>query len=221
MLDQKRFDGTVAVFFDGPGWGFLSIGQDSDSRLFFHVRDVRPDWRGSTSWVKVVGTPVTFTKKINSSRKFPGQKLPAAADVAPVFVDDSAIENLATYREVSRVRAWNGRFGELLRDCGSTLFFHRSSVIQGSAADVQINDYVYHAVSQREDGRWRASEIQLYSRDEQSRLQQGLPAYEIEAEPDPIAPDATIEILSAANRKKTLLDLVQEKRNAKETNFSD
>jgi hypothetical protein len=174
-MSNKRFDGTVAVFFADKGWGFLSLGHDA--RIFFHDRDVRGDWRGSTGWARIAATPVTFLKKKTSSRKHPGQTLLAAADVAPVF-EESATEDLSTYREVSRVREWNGVFGELVRECGSILFFHKTSVIQGRAAGIQIGDFIFHGVSQRDDGRWRASAIQLYSTDEQQRLQQGLPAYE-------------------------------------------
>jgi hypothetical protein len=215
-MSDKRFEGEIGVFYPDKSWGFLSA-DGGGSRLFYHERDVRGDWRGSVAWAKIPGTPVNFTKKTTSSRKYPGQTLVAAADVASVFVDDSAAEVLTVYREVSRVHKWNGRFGELIRECGSILFCHATSVVQSERlADLQIGDYVFHGISQREDGRWRAGDIELYSREEQQRLQEGLPAYEVELETIKAASvvEPASELLTPANRKKTLLELIQEKRNA-------
>ncbi len=219
--NQKRFNGEIAVFYPDKGWGFLEVDPNVARKsgggggLFYHERDVRGDWRGSAAWAKIPGTPVTFIKKLRNSTKYPGQTLAAADDVAPVF-DEPATEYLANLREVSKVHKWNGRFGELIRECGSVLFLHATSVIQSERlADLQIGDFVFHGISQREDGRWRATEIELYSRAEQQRLQQGLPAYEVEPEPElePAVVDAVSELLTPTNRNKTLLELIRERRN--------
>jgi hypothetical protein len=132
------------------------------------------------------------------------------------FVDDSVVEDLNVYREVSRVHKWNGRFGDLIRQCGGVLFFHAISVVQAQRlVDLQIGDFIFDGTSQREDGRWRASDIERYSREEQQRLQQALPAYEVDFET--IKAESFVEpaseLLTQANRKKTLLELIQEKRN--------
>jgi cold shock CspA family protein len=195
-MSDKRFEGEIGVFYPDKGWGFLTL--DGGSGLFYHERDVRGDWRGSVARAKIPGTPVTFIKKLRNSTKYPGQTLGAADDVAPVF-DEPATEDLANLREVSKVHKWNGKFGELIRECGSVLFFHATSVVQSERlADLQIGDFVFHGISQREDGRWRASDIELYSRVEQQRLQQGLPAYEVaESVVEPAS-----ELLTPANRKK-------------------
>jgi cold shock CspA family protein len=215
-MSDKRFEGEIGVFYPDKGWGFLSA-DGGGSGLFYHERDVRGDWPGSTAWAKVPGTPITFTKKTTNSRKYPGQTLVAADDVASVFPEEPATEDLANLREVSKVHKWNGKFGELIRECGSVLFFHATSVVQSDRlADLQIGDCVFHGISQREDGRWRASDIELYSREEQQRLQEGLPAYEVELET--IKAESVVEpaseLLTPANGKKTLLELIQEKRDA-------
>jgi cold shock CspA family protein len=204
MLNQRRLDGTVAVFFPDRGWGFLSL--DHDANLFFHERDIRPDWKGSTAWGKVPGTPITYLKRVSASKKHAGATSVAADDVAPVF-EDAPAEDLATYREVSKVRTWNSCFGALIRECGSELFFHKSSIIQGRASDIQTGHFLFHGISQREDGRWCATDTQLYSFEEQQRLQQGLSAYEVEPVAEPVS-----ELLTAANRNKTLIELIREKR---------
>ena len=211
MSGQMRFEGTIGVFYPNKNWGFISVDtagvRRSGPGLFFHERDLRGDWRGSVAWGKIPGTPVTFKTKRNPSTKYPGQTLVSADDVAPIF-EEPATESLDTYREVSRVRTWNGKFGTLARDCGSELFFHRSAILQDDRASrLQIGDLVFHGVGQRDDDRWRAIEIQLYSAGEQERLQQGLPAYEVESEPiiEPIS-----DLLSPINRQKTLLELIKE-----------
>jgi hypothetical protein len=209
MNQTKRFDGEITVYYPDDHWGFLRT--QSGDRLFFHERDVRGDWRGSTAWVRIQGTPVTFTVKHKASKKYSGQIFAAADDVAPVF-QDPPTESLETYREVSRVREWNGCFGNLTRECGSVLFFHRSALIQGRPSDVKVGDFLYHGVRQREDGRFGATAIQLYSHVEQDRLQRGLPAYEVEPEEEPES--AVSELLTPANRNKTIHELIEEKRRA-------
>jgi hypothetical protein len=75
---------------------------------------------------------------------------------------------------------------------------------------------VYHGLGKRDDGRWHAVAIELFSEAEQVRLQQGLPAQEPEQEPEPAprvaAPAlARASVLAPDKCNKTLLQLILER----------
>ena len=137
--------------------------------------------------------------------------------MCPLFTDEPT-ESLETYGETSCVRTWNGRFGELLREDGDTIFFHKNSVMdrfEGRLVNLSVGDYVYHGVGKRDDGRWHAVAIELFSEAEQERLQQGLPAQEPELEPEPesaslvAAPALSGDsVLAPEKCNKTLLQLI-------------
>jgi len=201
--------------------GFVSLYPPGSGRrapgLHFGVRDIRPDWKGSTAHVWVQGTPVSFVKIQRPSKKFGGGMWTSASDVCPQFVEEPS-ESLETYSETGRVRSWNGCFGDLQRECGDTLFLHRSSVadrFKHLLINLSVGDYVYHRVGKRDDvHRWHAIDIELFSEVEQARLQRGLPAQQ----PEPVLVAATPEtepvpeVLAPTNRLKTLRQLALEKR---------
>lgn len=204
---ERTFEGLVERWFDrgNNGFGFL------DSGLFFSERDVVGSWCGSVAWAKIPGTPVTFSKRVSQSKKFPGQTPIVAYNVTAGFPEEPS-ESLETYREVSRVREWNGRFGTLVRECGNELFFHRDSITnENRIAQIQIGHFVYHGVNIRENGKWRAEPIELYNPEEQSRLQLGLPAYES----TPITDEPVVEtslVLTPEFRSKSFLEIIKERK---------
>jgi hypothetical protein len=83
--------------------------------------------------------------------------------------------------------------------------------------NLRVGDYVYHGVGKRDDSRWHAVAIELFSAEEQERLQRGLPAQEPEPEPQPAplvaAPELTqVSVLTPDKCNKTLLQLILERR---------
>jgi hypothetical protein len=225
--DKQRFEGFVAVFYPDKFYGFITQdlpGTSSSPGIYFGTRDIRPDWRGSTAYAwGPPGTPVSFLKVKRPSKKYDGTWT-AADDVYPLFADEPA-ESLETYGETSRVRSWNRCFGELQRECGDRIFFHKSSVLdrfKHLLINLNVGDYVYHSVGKREDGRWHAVGVELFSAAEQERLLQGLPAQEPESEPEPaltsaVAPEPTVvetqsELLCPKNCKRTLLEIMQSRK---------
>jgi hypothetical protein len=221
----KRLEGFVAVFYPEKLYGFITLdvpGTSSCSGIYFGTRDVRPDWKGSTAHAWTPGTPVSFLQGKRPSKKY-GGTWTSADDVCPLFTEEPT-ESLETYCETSRVRSWNGRFGELLREDGDTLFFHKASVLDRFTErliNLNVGDWVYHCVAKRDDGRWHAVVIELFSEAEQVRLQQGLPAQELEAEPEPqlerrcpseIQVGHKSQLLRPENKNKSLLELILEQR---------
>jgi hypothetical protein len=154
---QKRFEGFVAVFYPDRFYGFITtalpgVGTHAPG-IHFGTRDIRPDWRGSTSYAWTPGTPISFFRVKRPSKKYSGGTWTSADDVCPLFVEEQN-ESLVTYGETSRIRTWNGRFGEIQRECGDTLFFHRNSVadrFKHLLVNVNVGDFIYHRVAKRDD----------------------------------------------------------------------
>jgi hypothetical protein len=211
----KRFEGFVAVFYPEKFQGFITTdapGTSNSSGIYFRARDVRPDWKGSTAHAWIPGTPVSYIRVSQPSRKY--KTWTVADDVCPLFTEEPS-EDLETYGETSCVRTWNGCFGELLREDGDVLFFHKASVIdrfKDRLINLNVGDWVYHGVAKRDDGRWHAVAIELFSEAEQARLQQGLPAQEPEQEFEPTVVDPPSELLRPENCRRTLLELIQQRR---------
>jgi hypothetical protein len=216
---QKRLEGFVAVFYQEKLSGFITHdvpGTSSSSGIYFGARDVRPDWKGSTAYAWIPGTPVSYVLVKRPSRKYK-ESWTVADDVCPLFTDEP--ESLETYGETSRVQTWNRCFGELLRDDGDVLFFHKNSVAdryKGRLVNLNVGDYLYHRVGTREDGRWHAVDIEIFSEAEQARLQQGRPAQEPESEPEP-EPELAVavpefSVLAPATKNVPMIQLILEKR---------
>jgi hypothetical protein len=71
-------------------------------------------------------------------------------------------------------------------------------------------------VGTREDGRWHAVDIEIFSEAEQARLQQGRPAQEPESEPEP-EPELAVavpefSVLAPATKNVPMIQLILEKR---------
>jgi hypothetical protein len=203
------------VFYPEKFSGFITHdapGTSSSAGIYFKASDVRPDWRGSTAHAWTPGTPVSFLLAKHPSRKYNGTWT-VADDVCPLFTDEPT-ESLETYGEISCVRTWNRCFGELLREDGDVLFFHKNSVVdrfKHRLVNLSVGDYVYHGVGKRDDGRWHAVAIELFSEAEQARLQQGLPAQELEPEPAPVAAPALTpdSVLAPATCSLPLIEIIK------------
>ena len=151
--------------------------------------------------------PVSFrivrgTTKTQTNKKH-------AEDVVPIF-PMSEPEDLAGYRETSEVVSKNHDYCFLTRPCGDVLFVHVGDVNEQHKARwslLEIGSPVYHGVRfHKGTQRWRADYVELYSFDElQSFKEPVSEQVELGAEPVP-------EVLSPANRSKTLIQLALEKR---------
>jgi cold shock CspA family protein len=215
-----RREGVVWIYYPDKQFGFIEQSVSPNSpRLHFHLNAIQRDWRGSVSHATIGGAPVTFVKRTDR----PDGRVDAD-DVRGVFIEERSTIPLSEHREVSKIHKWNGRFGELIReDGGDPLFFHKDSIVQQHRiSEISVGDFVYHGVDtkgvdRRNRPNWVADNVQLYSRTEQSRLQQGLNAYDIEAEPieDATVVETPLELLTPENRKKTLWEIIQERRNDK------
>lgn len=222
---QKRFEGFVAAFYPEKFHGFITQdlpGTSSGAGIYFRASDVRPDWKGSTAHAWIPDTPVSFLLTKHPSRKYGGTWV-VAHDVFPLFTEEPS-ESLETYGETSCVRSWNRCFGELLRQDGDILFFHKNSVadrFKNHLINLNIGDWVYHRVHKRDDGRWCAVAIELFSEAEQARLQRGLSAQEPELEPEhepqPVPQVAASALahtsaLSPATKNVQILQLIREQK---------
>ena len=93
--------------------------------------------------------------------------------------------------------------------------------------EIRAYDYVYHGLRFDGDQRWCATNVGLYSREDQERLLRGEPLEPVEDEEEKAAGRATVslkgeppsseepiesvetDLLTPDNRKKTLLELIQ------------
>lgn len=64
------------------------------------------------------------------------------------------------------------------------------------------------------NGKFEASHIGIYSRDEIDRMVQGLQPYELESDPEPesVAVETQSELLRPENKSKSLLELIAARR---------
>ena len=92
------------------------------------------------------------------------------------FVEEEQTIPLEHHREVSKIVAWNGRFGQVERADGDLLFLHFGEVIRGPLSELKVGNYVFHGVGiSGEDrhgyDRWVAMNVELYSPEEQAEIQ--------------------------------------------------
>lgn len=215
-MSNQRKEGVVRIYYPDKQFGFIQQSESPNSPcLHFHSNSIVRDWRGSVSHATTAGKPVTFVKRMNRP-----DGLADAYDVRGIFIEEHSTTPLAEHREISKVHKWSGRFGELIReDGGDPLFFHKDSIVQQERiSEIEVGDFVYHGIGVRGRDRcghpnWAADYVELYSRAEQKRVQLGLPAYELDDECDSAAEPS--DLLTLENRRKTLWEIMQEKRSSK------
>src|SRR5215469_4740992 len=183
MQEGKRHTGVVFSFDPIKRFGFIE--RSGGRRIHFHVNAVCRDWRGSCSHATTVGATVSFLKEVDQTGR------PTAINVLGDFVEPQT-ESLDTYSEVSLVVAWDGLFGKLERPTGGDhLFLHRDAIISNHDVGIEVGDFLFHGVRVRGEDRrgnpkWVADRVELYSDEEQARMQQGLPAYEVETQTEEV-----------------------------------
>jgi hypothetical protein len=132
-----------------------------------------------------------------------------ADDVAPIF-PMSDVENLQDYREVSEVRSKHFNHVFLTRPCGDQLFFHRNDVVNDQSRwdFLIVGSPVYHGVVCDDNGKWRACSAELYSYEELYEFQ-----HENDPQPESVVVEPQSELLRPENRKRTLLEITQSRKN--------
>jgi cold shock CspA family protein len=202
-VDRKQ--GIVRSFNLEKNYGFIEHGgQGRDTRRFFyHGRNISPDGKGSKAHAFAVNTIVTFREARDETS---GRE--RAVDVQGEWLDDDV--DLDTYREISQFRSWASGHGFIQRPCGTQIHVSKAFVLSqyhDRLSEIHAFDYVYHGVGFDEEGRWCATQVELYSREDQEKLLRGEALEPVE---EATAVTATANgLLSPENRKKTLRDLIR------------
>jgi hypothetical protein len=135
-----------------------------------------------------------------------------------VFEDEKPPTSVEDHREVSRVARINsgGQSAWLEREYGSQIFFHKNSVLPeylDRFDELRVNDFVYHGVECNESGSWAAENAELFSCEENQKLQRGESLSGREASEPVVIPELELEtVLAPATRNKPLIQLILEKR---------
>jgi cold shock CspA family protein len=211
-MSELYIEGIVDTWIsDGKNYGFI-VYQDSgrEKRVFFHSRSIRLDALGRRGQATVEGALVRF--RIDSVLHKGAQRV-VATDVNPIFAEDLPV-SLDDHREVSQITRINSSKNSawLSRSDGSEIFLHREQVLPeyfDLFQSLQVNDFVYHGVRENEPGKWGATAVELFSADEQEKLQRG---ESLESELAPIVATNPESVLDPSTRGKTLFDLIADKR---------
>jgi cold shock CspA family protein len=208
-----QFQGVVKRWCTEKLFGFISyVHCGRECEAFFTMHQVVADWKGSRGWAIVPNTPVNFEfeEGVSPINK-PNLPRPCAENIRAAFADPEE-ESLETYREVSRVKVWGDKgYGFLIRPCGDEIFFHASWLVDRSRSEeIKRGDFIYHGVectgfAKTVEHPWDACCIELYSPEEQTRLQAGLPLEE------PI-PETESELLQPEFRNVPLIEIVKRRK---------
>jgi cold shock CspA family protein len=188
---------------------FGFIRNEQGRNVFFQSDGIGRDWKQSRAWAHYSGPglPVTFDVLFVNGR---GER---ARNIEPVFpLEEEGPAGLDGLREVSTVKKLFHDHGFVERPCGDGLFFHKDHVVPEFAERwkfLREGMPLYHGVALR-DGRPLASCIELYSPEELVTPAEPEPEVLVSV-PEPAIP--SIEILQPAFRSKTLLEIIEEKRN--------
>jgi cold shock CspA family protein len=205
-MSADRKHGEIDYWDNRRNFGWINC--DNGRRIFFAGPSIRRDWKGSEGWAFDPGISVTF--EIGQSEKGAYH----AEDVAPSF-PLSEPEDVASYRENSRVAVWNGHFGWCLRPCGAQLFFHKSRVdpdFESRLSSLAVGTWISHRVGCK-DEKWFADDIEIFGPEDLEQIQ--------EPEPEPVSllilesvvVEHKSELLSSENYRRTLLEIIQSRKN--------
>ncbi len=214
---MKYFEGLVDWFRPNQ-FGWIEYEESGrHQRIFFCDGTIRADEIGRTSQCWVSGTPVRFRiqKDVRRGRV-------DAVDVHPIFCEPF-VGDPKEHREISVVDRFIetdiGRLaGFLRRESGEDLYFGWKNIdpaFKNRRNVLRQGDPVFHGIRTHNNGKFEASNIQLYSRDEIDRMSKGLQPYELESEPAPqvAAPAlARDSVLDPATRNTPIIQLILEKR---------
>ena len=217
-MSGQYFQGMIDAWLRDERFGFIVYDDQFGrrQRIFFHDRDIRCNEIGQTSQCWIPGAPVGLRIQKAISRRAAVRQ---AADVHLLF-DDPFVGNPADPREnsyIDRFLKGTRLAGFLHRESGEDLYFCENNIaidFRDRASSLREGDPVFHGVRKCGDGKkFEASVIELYSREEITRLAKGLPAQEPESKPAAATLDEfTTSVLAPATRNVPLIQLILEKR---------
>jgi hypothetical protein len=209
---QKRFQGEVDKWCEQ--FGFISYSNSgAPKRIYFSLRNVKSDWKGSRAWVCGQGIPVTFTITQRRDSKS-GLMCDCAEGVQPVF-PMSEPQDLSQYRETSVIYKKDFAFVFLRRECGDATFLHKNDVVdqyQSRWGLLVEGAPVYHGMRfSEEKQQWQACDAELYSQEELDEF----------FNPSPVEPDAIPEaesepelktVLAPSTRSLPLVEIIRQRK---------
>jgi hypothetical protein len=216
---MKEFEGVVDRWIEDGRYGFITYrNSGAESRVFFPAANIRKDVLGRTGHSSFEGALVRFSVEASTYEGKEQQSI--ACDIHAVF-EEPLTTSINEHREVSQVvKIHPGKCSAWLRrEDGSHIFFHRNCVTPeflDRFAELRVDDYVYHGVECNESGSWAAAHSELFSREENQRLQRGESLTDPEPSIEPaVVPEPEFEtVLAPATRSKPLIQLIVEKRSA-------
>jgi hypothetical protein len=188
-MSDRYFEGLVDWFRPNLGWiEYEESGRHQ--RIFFCDGTIRADEIGRTSQCWISGTPVRFRIQKDKSR---GRV--DAVDVHPIFCEPF-VGDPKEHREISVVDRFietnvDRLAGFLRRESGEDLYFGWKNIdpaFRNRRNILRQGDPVWHGIRIHTNGKFEASHIGIYSRDEIDRMAQGLQPYELDSDPEPIEP---------------------------------
>jgi hypothetical protein len=203
--------GQVVKWNEQKKFGFIEYDRTGEACRMFFIRDsCQPDAIGRISDCFVISTLVKFSIE-RQIRNGEGRLI--ACNVRPAFREEFT-GDVDTYRESGWVVRWliKHKNGFLQRPSGEQVYFQLGDVAPGHEYQFQNlveGDWLYYGItSQTRNGvlMYRATNIECYNDQEQSRLRQGLPLVE---EPAPVstpAPEPT-SVLAPETRSLSLLEI--------------
>ncbi len=211
-MSGRYFDGFVDWFRPNQ-FGWINYEESGrHQRIFFCDGTIRADEIGRTSQCWISGTPVRFRiqKDVRRNRV-------DAVDVHPIFCEPF-VGDPKEHREISVVDRFienNARClaGFLRRETGEDLYFGWKNIdpqFKNRRNVLRKGDPLFHGVRVHNNGKFEASHIAIYSRDEIDRMALGLQPHDPEVEPVAVEPQS--EWLRPENKNRSLFELIQERR---------
>ena len=174
-MSVKRYEGLTCKYWSERQYGFLEYTTSGrTSTIFFLRKDLACDWKGSRAHLFAPGIPATFEITRHPSKKDP--LAVRATNIRPVFTEEAG-GDLSNYWEVSRLLNDFGerRFSFLRRPCGDDLYVGLSAIdprFEDRIPFLRPGDFIVHRVEKKEEGFWRACNVELYALEEQKILQE-------------------------------------------------
>jgi hypothetical protein len=163
----------------------------------------------SRAWLFPEGIPVTFTIVREASRRDPLAL--KATDIQSVFAGESG--DLSTYWEVGQVVKTFGerQFAFVKRPDEDQIYVGLKSIKPEFAdriPELRECDFAVYQVEQKAPGYWRATNTELFSREENNRLRRGLTLVE-ETTPVRVPEPEPVSVLAPEMKRSTIAEVIK------------
>jgi len=204
-MSVRYINGFVDWFRPGQ-FGWIDYEESGRrQRIFFCDGTIRPDEIGRTSQCWFAG-PVRFRIQKDKNR---GRV--DAVDVHPIFCEPF-VGDPKEHREISVVDRFietrvDSLAGFLRRETGEDLYFGWKNIdpaFKNRRNVLRVGDPVWHGVRTHSNGKFEASNIEIFSRDEINRMAQELQSYELGLDPTPAAVEPHTPLVAAPEPESVL-----------------